>query len=296
MKRLHTTTYELYNKDNIRISIISDIHFSRGSLKKLNILLNHLNNIKPNYILIPGDLIDCNDMIKENGVKEELLEFINKLSKISKIIISLGNHDFYKIRKRRIIKNRYESYFNYRLFNQISLIDNVYLLNNDKYEDEYIYVAGITAPYNYYKKEDVNVLLSNLNKNKKNIKNLPKDKLKILMFHSPVNLKNKKVKEKLEEFDYFVSGHMHNGCVPPIINELWNSSRGIIAPSSKILQKNERNTLRKKGDKLIVSGPVMTFSRCSGIMHVFNVFYPIYNIVLDFNNENSIKIKRKYHK
>ena len=296
MKKLHTTTYKLYNKNNIRISIISDIHFSRGSLKKLEILLKHLTNIKPNYILIPGDLIDSSDAVKDTKVKEELLSFIKNLSKISKVIISLGNHDFYKIKKKRLIKNIHECYFSYHLFYEISLINNVYLLDNDIYEDKKIYIAGITVPFKYYQDESSNILLKELNKNKKIISDLPKDKLKILMFHSPVNLKNKKMTNKLKEFDYFVCGHMHNGCVPPIINELWNSSRGLIGPIGNFFVSNERNTLRKKEDKLIVNGPVITFSKFSGIMRIFNIFYPIYNTILDFKKENDFKIKRKYHK
>ncbi|MBE6160454.1 MAG: metallophosphoesterase [Lactobacillales bacterium] len=296
MKRLHTTTYKLYNKDNIRISIISDIHFSHGTLKKLNILLKHLTNIKPNYILIPGDLIDCSDILKDNKVKDEFLIFIKSLSKISKVVISLGNHDFYKIKKRKLIKNSYENYFSYQLFYEISLINNVYLLDNDKYEDKKIYIAGITVPLEYYKDESSNSLSKKLNRNKKIISDLPEDKLKILMIHSPMNLNNKRIKNKLKEFDYFVCGHMHNGCVPPIINELWNSSKGIIGPTGKFLVFNARNTLRKKEDKLLVNGPVITFSKCSGIMRIFNIFYPIYNTILDFNKKNEFKIKRKYHK
>lgn len=296
MKFLHTTTYNLNNNNNLRISIISDIHFSYGVLKKLNRLLNHLNNIKPDYILIPGDLIDCSDVLKDNIVKHELINFIKSLAKISKVIISLGNHDFYKIKQKKLVKNSYECYFSYQLFYEISLINNVYLLDNNKYEDKKIYIAGITASFSYYRDESINILLSDLKKNKDIISNLPKDKLKIFMFHSPVNLNDKKIKNKLKEFDYFVSGHMHNGCVPPIINELWSSSKGIISPSSKMFQSNERNTLRKKDDKLIVNGPVITFSNCSNLVRIFNAFYPIYNTVLDFNKNNNFKIKRKYHK
>ena len=39
MNKIHTTTYKLYNKNDIRISIISDIHFSYRVIKKLKQLL-----------------------------------------------------------------------------------------------------------------------------------------------------------------------------------------------------------------------------------------------------------------
>ena len=247
--------------------------------------------------MIPGDLIDSADMIERQELKDKLLNWIKELSKISKVMISLGNHDFYKIRKKRLIKNKYKYFSNHIIFNEISSIDNVYLLNNDFYEDDLVYIAGITATFNYYKKESLNVLLNDLNRNKDIISNLPNNKLKILMFHSPVNLNKNEIREKLKDFDYFVSGHMHNGCVPPILNELWNSNKGIISPSGKLFLSNERNTLKNKHDKLIVNGPVITFPKCSGIMHIFNIFYPIYNTVLDFNKNNAKLIrKRKYHK
>ena len=297
MKRLHTTTYKLYNKDNIRISILSDIHFSHKVKTKLDKLLKHLNSIKPNYILIPGDLIDSTDMIEETKEKERLLNWIKELSKTSKVIISLGNHDMYKIRKKRIIKNRFKYSFPLTFFNEIKSIDNVYLLNNEKYEDDLIYIVGLTAPFSYYSKEKSDILLNHLEKNKELVTNLPNNKLKILLFHSPVNLVKNKILERINEFNYFITGHMHNGCVPPLINELWNSNKGIIAPSGKLFASNERTNLRNKEDKLIINGPVTTFQSCSGIMQMFNIFYPIYNTILEFDKDNTKIIrKRKYHK
>ena len=87
MKIFHTTTYKLYNKDNIKISIISDIHFSYKINRKLELLLNHLNKVKPDYILIPGDLIDSVDMIEKQDEKDRLINWLKRLSKISKVII-----------------------------------------------------------------------------------------------------------------------------------------------------------------------------------------------------------------
>lgn len=296
MNILHTTTYKLHNKDNIKISILSDIHFNYNYKKKLDKLLKHINKIKPNYILIPGDLIDSTDIIENINEKNIIINWLKKISKKSKVIISLGNHDVYKIRKKRILKNRFKYLFPSHFINEIKKINNIYVLNNNKYEDNLIYIVGLTGQYCYYNNENIDILLNNIKNNEKIITNLPNDKLKLFMFHSPVNLNNKMIKDELKEFDYFISGHMHNGCVPPIISELWNSNKGIISPLGKLFQENERNTLNKNEDKLIVNGPVITFSKHSGIMHIFNIFYPIYNTVLEFNNKNEFTKLEKYHK
>ena len=296
MKIFHTTTYKLYNKDNIKISIISDIHFSYKTNRKLELLLNHLNKIKPNYILIPGDLIDSVDMIEKQDEKDRLINWLKRLSKISKVIISLGNHDYYKIKEKKFLKNKFDYKFDNNFYNEINSIDNIYLLNNDYYSDDVIYIVGITLSYNYYLKEDINILEKDLNENKNIISNLPNNKLKIIMIHSPYNLDNKNILNKLNEFDYFVTGHMHNGCVPPIINELWNSNKGIISPHNKIFSKNTRNSLKKSSDKLIINGPVTTFQACSSYMQIFNCIYPIYNTILEFNKNNNFNIRKRYHK
>ena len=244
MKNFNTTTYKLYNKDNIKISIISDIHFSYKTNRKLELLLNHLNKIKPNYILIPGDLIDSVDMIEKQDEKDRLINWLKRLSKISKVIISLGNHDYYKIKEKKFLKNKFDYKFDNNFYNEINSIDNIYLLNNDYYSDDVIYIVGITLSYNYYLKEDINILEKDLNKNKNIISNLPNNKLKIIMIHSPYNLDNKNILNKLNEFDYFVTGHKHKRCVPPIRNEIWNSNKGIISPHNKILSPYKISKLR----------------------------------------------------
>lgn len=59
---------------------------------------------------------------------------------------------------------------------------------------------------------------------------------------SPIYLKDTTITNILNEFDYYISSHMHNGCVPPILYELWHSTRGLIAPNKKFFPKNKRNT------------------------------------------------------
>ena len=125
--------------------------------------------------------------------------------------------------------------------------------------------------------------------------------MKFLLVHSPVYLKDEDVIKNVREYDYFVSGHMHNGCVPPLLYELWNFSYGIISPNKDFFQDNERNTLNKRHDKLIVNGPLTMFQKWSGTMQKFNILYPSYitNVLLtndDFFNTEKVYKKTKYSK
>lgn len=72
--------------------------------------------------------------------------------------------------------------------------------------------------------------------------------------HSPIYLTDIEFENELEKFDYYISGHMHNGSVPSGLYELWPYNRGLISPNKEFFPKNERNTLINKEDKLIING------------------------------------------
>ena len=104
--------------------------------------------------------------------------------------------------------------------------------------------------------------------------------------------------DKLSYFDYFITGHMHNGCIPPIINEIIKGNKGIISPTKKLFPKNTRNTITTIEDKLLVNGPITTFHERTKILQIFNIFYPINMSILEFkkSNKEDLKIKYEYSK
>lgn len=315
MKLIHTTTYNLFNelvKMDYKIVVISDIHFSYlVTNKKLNKLLDYINEVKPKYILITGDIIDSVDMIIDYYERKRLLNWINKLGSIATTLISLGNHDYYKknyYNKEKSGKYSFKYYNDFNFWNKVNGIENVYLLDNNYFLDDNLYVVGVTNSYEYYHSkhlkgksitEDKEKLLGELRCLKRKLKNMPEDKIRIAMIHSPIFLKDKEVENELIDFDYYLSGHMHNGCVPPILCELVNSDLGVVAPNKSLLPKNTRNTLKSINDKLLVTGSVTMFHECSGLMPIFNVMYPTYVSVINFTNNNykskKIKINKKYY-
>ena len=77
--------YNLSNKYNKTIALFADIHYSKKyPLKNLKKIIENIKFNKPDYICIPGDIIDDATIIEEKEI-EYLINFIKELSKISKV-------------------------------------------------------------------------------------------------------------------------------------------------------------------------------------------------------------------
>lgn len=274
-------------------------------------------------------------MVSNPQERQRLLDWVGRIGLIGKTLITLGNHDFFKkesyVNEKGKLKSRWTSDFDPDFFKQVNNLENVRVLDNDIYEDENIYVAGVTQPFETYLPreerkpkrkmekvvyklskalfktmypvpEDPRPMIKNLrNINLKRLRELPRNKVKLFVTHSPIVLQNPGVLHYTEPFDYVASGHTHNACTPPGLLEIWRSTRGIIAPNHQFFQKNMRNTLRKRKDKILVNGSLVTFPKCTGIMQNFEFLFPSYYSVMEFTNDHQydtekVKIKRKYQR
>lgn len=290
------------SKNNINIIHISDIHYSKiVSIKKLNTIIDKINNLKPDYIVITGDTIDSSISINSDKNIETIINFFKKLASISKTIISLGNHDFYKLVNNKII-------FDYpkEFWDKVEKIPNVYLLNNKIYANSEIEFFGYCQPKDFYWsniKEEKNekVILDDLNDKEIFLKESKVPKIGLI--HAPSCMKHQKIVEKLKNFDIILSGHMHNGCVFPGIDELWKSDKGFISASKKLFPSNCRGRIIKNNKdritNIIISGGITIFSKCTPILlHPFNIIYPYHiNQIIITNDKNLVKERTyKYEK
>ena len=317
MKLFHETKIDFYSERELKICVVSDIHFSyQVKDNKLDALIKKLRERNPDYIFLPGDLVDSNDMIFDPAEEKRLLNFLENLGKIGKLIISQGNHDVYKKASKAYRKktgDTWELFENTAFTNKLRKLKNVVYLDNEKYEDKNIFVLGLTQSPNYYNffnqkrkvtifnpvNENVEIFLKELDAlDKKLLTNLPKNKLKFALIHSPVALNDLRAKAKLKEFNYFISGHMHNGIIPPILDELSRTTRGIVSPTRNLFPSNIRNTIKTPEDKNIVAGAITTWHECTGPAHHLNALYPSYFMTLTFNPKNQKKpiTKKKYLK
>lgn len=275
MSRIKTKLDIIYNgnaKKDIVILHISDIHFnSNSNPRTLNRISRYINNIKADYVMITGDILDDPKIIDDDGKIRELVVFLTDIAKNSKVFISLGNHD--------IVYDK-----GYLFFNKLNDLYNIYVLNNLSYEDEYIYVAGFTIPTEYYYNinmcESVEVLLDYLNGQDKIINKLPSKKIKIALIHSPIRLTNRDVLKKLHEYDIILCGHTHGGMVPNILRFLFRNNYGLVGPTKKlfpVIAKGKiEDKIGSKGITIIINEAITKLSLKSGkSLSKLNVFWRI---------------------
>jgi len=264
--------YSSKTKKDITLIHLADIHFSKSTnIKKFDKIKEEVYKNNPDYIVISGDTIDNPSILKDKIKIKKLLLFLSDISKIAKLIISLGNHDIYR--------NEH-----YKFFKNLNDIKNIYVLDNDAYIDESIYISGFTLPVSYYynmtKEESKEVLIDHLKKYKKLITNLPIKVPKVSLIHSPILLTDKDVLETLNEYDLLLSGHTHGGMVPKILNKFFKPNQGIIAPNKKFLPdiargKIEKYIKDKKITLIITSGVTKLSVHSAKILNKLNFVYNI---------------------
>lgn len=280
----------IYNSKTLKditLIHIGDIHFNKDTKdKKLDKIKEEIYKNNPDYVVITGDTIDESSVIKDKQKIKKLLIFLTDISNKSKVIISLGNHDIFKSEDHKFFKN-------------LNDLKNIYVLNNESYVDESIYISGFTLPNKYYyninHEESKELLIEHLKKYKKLTTNLPAFLPKVSLIHSPIRLVDIDILNILKEYDLILSGHTHGGMVPKILSKFLKKNQGIIAPNKKILPevargKIEKNILNKKITIIITSGITKLGEKSASILSKLNF---IYNI--DINKIIITNKKGKYY-
>lgn len=273
---------------DVKLLVFSDIHFSGNhDIKKLEKLLDKVKTYNMDYICIPGDIIDV-----PNINCDYMIKFFTKLGSIAPVILSLGNHDI------RVKKQEYKSYFDNEFWDKIKKIENVYLLNNNCKSFKDVYFFGFTQSFNYYyeyKNENKELMQREID-DYEVCERIP-NKLSVLLMHSPVCISDKKIREKLNNYDLVLSGHMHNGVVPPILDEIFDNNVGLIAPNKKVFPKNARGIIKNKNITIISSGITKISNSAGKTLKWLNIFFPIGINYIEITKEN-IEYKKsiKYYK
>ena len=256
--RITNKKYNIKGRINTNIILISDIHYySKNDIIYLNKILNKISKLNANYIWISGDIID------QYNIKDEycFIDWLKKLSSIAKTIISIGNHEYY------IDKKTKKYGFNNKLFNKINNLNNIYLLDNKSVILDNINFIGLTLPIEYYYKynESYDKFLGYIN----NI-NVNKKYYNVLLCHSPVNIINKEVVEKLN-VDLILCGHMHGGMMPKIFRPILKR-RGLISPSKKLFPKIVYGNIKINNTNIIITSGITVLSNLNCFKKFKNLF------------------------
>ncbi len=226
------------------------------------------------------------DIVNDNRINC-FYDWVKELTNNYKVIIVLGNHDINKSKKLKFYDVRDELYDKY-----ISNLKecNVFLINDNVYEDRFVRFVGFNLPVgayyssknleiekNYYSSLDMSLFISK------------KNKVNIAVIHSPINMFDEDIRNILNNFDIILTGHMHNGLVFSFIDRLFSDNRGLVSPSKKLFPKYSRNLVKLDLNKyLIISGGITKLSKSSGMIRLFNFFYPM--------EIDEINIKKKIKK
>ena len=146
-KKYNITTNKI--KKDITISIFSDIHYSNiFKLERLEEIKQNLITKKPDYICIPGDIVDTTNILDAKEKRQILLNFFKDLGNIAPTFITLGNHDYIKKTNKK-----YKEEYNNFWYNDTKKLtkNNVFLLINEIHEGKEIRFIGYTPSYSYYK-------------------------------------------------------------------------------------------------------------------------------------------------
>ena len=183
----------------LQIIHLTDIHYgSTINEKELNNIVDKVNEIKPDIVVMTGDLIDE----RLSYDKDTIINCLSKIeAKLGKFAVS-GNHDIPLDDYNYIIK---ESGF--------TSLDNKYELIYSK-SNEPIIISGIG-----YSDEDIGIKTEQFDKY---ISELKTDDIKpsysILLVHEPDTVDNL----DLNKYDLILAGHSHAGQVRlPIIGKLY---------------------------------------------------------------------------
>jgi len=176
--------------DTLRIVAVSDIHLGNMTgHRKLGKLINKMNALKPDIILIAGDIVDDNiDFVKRNKLLERFRELKPKFG----VYAIMGNHEYI---------GRAHTDLNYFKDNDVRmLIDQTELI------DEKFYLVG---------RNDINterMALSTRKKMNELMVGIDKSKPVLLLDHQPYHLEEA-VKNGV---DLQISGHTHHGQMWPL--------------------------------------------------------------------------------
>lgn len=215
--------------DECKIVHLSDLHLKEFGKNNCR-LIKKINNIKPDIIVITGDMV-C----KRNNNYSVLLNLLNKLKQNYPVYYSLGNHEIEQ-----------ESKDLEKLKEQIKLL-GVNLLSNEYIDisrkGENIRIYGMDFKLNMDFKNTDEILKPKYYLDMEStIGKLDKSKYNILLAHDPLNYE---LYDKFG-FDLVFSGHIHGGAIRLF-------GKGLFSPRRTLFPKYSANVTSGKNGKIVVS-------------------------------------------
>lgn len=229
------------NKD-INLAIIADIHIDSLSSHKENFkeFIQTVEQLNPNYILIPGDSIQSHKSSISNA------DFVfRELGNIAPTMLSLGNHELEALRDGLNL----EWFYNLERFSQVYPLDNSSILIDN------IQFTGFSPGLEAYlpkTKNQLDLFLEELINS--GIQIDPNSLFNIMLTHNPNFITDELLQNNplLAGYNLFISGHNHNGCLPKFLEKLFKD-RGLFGPYFSLFPDKCRGIIDVYNSKLLIS-------------------------------------------
>lgn len=214
------------------IAVYSDIHYHKNIDKEVILLLIlYAQMIKPDYIIMPGDMVDNSKFLNNFQDKKYFEYFIKALSEISKVIMIPGNHETHDmISVSWLFSDNLTQTIKY--FESLNRLKNVYFLDNSQIRIDNINFISYTPPHSTYYSKSKRTIDKFMNGYIKSGLTMDDDKYNILLTHNPIPLTISNEYKKIDDFnnstDLVISGHLHNGYLPRFMYEKYkNTNMGL---------------------------------------------------------------------
>lgn len=152
-KKFFNDQYELtlthYNSDEGKtFLIVGDIHYHEHAPKQVfQNLMENVQLIKPDFIIMPGDVIETLDFLNDDKEKTFFESMIMTLASVAPLVISAGNHE---IANFNTGLDRSSTVKTLDYFENLNKLQNVYFLHNKQVKIGNVTFTGFTPSLNYY--------------------------------------------------------------------------------------------------------------------------------------------------
>jgi len=224
--KFYVDNYEItspfYKNNDIKLLVVGDIHYHENVNKDIFLMLiSHVIKSKPNYVVIPGDLIETSGFL-ENIKEKEYFEYIIKsMAEICPVIMTPGNHEIANFDTKL---DRRDTTHIIKYFENLNKYKNVYFLNNEQAKIDNAVFSGFNPRLDYYFKygqEEGNYMV--MEDYIKSGLNMKEDDYNILVSHiNPDEYSDKQIT------DLTIVGHWHDGYLIKKLDKYFeNTNKGL---------------------------------------------------------------------
>ncbi len=269
--KINIEKIKMGNKLKERFCIITDIHHIKSCDEMYYAkILESVSSLNPNYILIPGDIVDDPKIIYADCLNF-LIAFLKKCANIAPVIISKGNHEL----KDDDIDIR-------QLYKKLANINNLYVLDNQNLilgKFNFIGFSPRADVYLNHPETKVLEFAKEYNFCKFNVNN---KKINILLCHSPLTIV--KALDKLDNYEYInyiICGHMHNGLVPKRVEKLFKT-KGFVGPEYVLFPPYCRGVHSILNTKVIICKSLRVLTKDKMLFRLLDKLYARNITIIDF--------------